>query len=85
MPGIVDWEPIYEMRDRIVDGGERVLRNLLDGLAEIGVDSEDPLQLLLATRRLGASTIEELFNAGEPDSGYPRGFKPVEPPIRSTG
>ena len=78
-PGIVEWEPIYEMRDRIVAGGERVFRNLLDGLAEIGVDIEDPLQLLLATRRLGASTIEELFNAGEPDSGYPRGFKPVEP------
>lgn len=78
-PGIVDWEPIYAMRDRIVAGGKRVLTNLLEGLAGIGVDTRDPLQLLLATRRLGAATIEELFNAGEPDSGYPRGFKPVEP------
>lgn len=78
-PGIVDWAPIYEMRDRIVAGGRRFLDNLLRGLAEIGVDTRDPLQLLLATRRLGASTIEELFNAGEPDSGYPRGFAPVEP------
>ncbi len=78
-PGIVDWEPIYAMRDRIVAGGKRVFANLLEGLAGIGVDTRDPLQLLLATRRLGAATIEELFNAGEPDSGYPRGFKPVEP------
>lgn len=78
-PGIVDWDPIYEMRDRIVAGGRRFLDNLLRGLAEIGVDTRDPLQLLLATRRLGASTIEELFNAGEPDSSYPRGFAPVEP------
>jgi methylmalonyl-CoA mutase cobalamin-binding subunit len=78
-PGIIDWEPIYEMRDRIVDGGRRVLKNLLSGLERIGVDIKDPLQLLLATRRLGAPTIEELFNAGTPDSSYPRGFAPVEP------
>ena len=78
-PGIIDWGPIYEMRDRIVAGGERVFANLMTGLEKIGIDTRDPLQLLLATRRLGASTIEELFNAGEPDSGYPRGFAPVEP------
>ncbi len=76
-PGIIDWDPIYAMRDRIVEGGRRMLRNLLAGLAEIGVDTQDPLQLLLATRRLGASTIEELFHAGVPDASYPRGFEPV--------
>jgi methylmalonyl-CoA mutase cobalamin-binding subunit len=78
-PEIIDWEPIYAMRDRIVAGGEKFLANILAGLGEIGVDVRDPLQLLVATRRLGASAIEELFNAGEPDSNYPRGFAPVEP------
>ncbi|MBS1676541.1 MAG: cobalamin-dependent protein [Actinobacteria bacterium] len=78
-PEIVDWAPIYAMRDRILAGGRRVFENILKGLAEIGVDTKDPLQLMLATRRLGAATIEELFNAGEPDPGYPRGFAPVEP------
>lgn len=78
-PGIVDWAPVYGMRDRIVAGGRRVFDNIVAGLAEIGVDTEDPLQLMLATRRLGAATIEELFHAGEPDPSYPRGFAPVEP------
>lgn len=78
-PEIIDWGPIYEMRDRIVAGGRQVFENILAGLAGIGVEVEDPLQLLLATRRLGASAIEELFHAGVPDSGYPRGFAPVEP------
>lgn len=78
-PDIIDWQPIYEMRDRIVAGGEQVFQNILRGLRELGVDIRDPLQLLLATRRLGAETIEELFNAGVPDSSYPRGFAPVEP------
>ncbi len=78
-PEIIDWEPIYEMRDRIVAGGRQFFQNLIQGLEKIGIDTKDPLQLLLATRRLGAGTLEELFNAGEPDAGYPRGFKPVEP------
>lgn len=78
-PGIVDWNPIYEMRDRIVAGGRQVLKNLLSGLERVGVDIEDPLQLLVATRRLGAPAIEELFHAGTPDPHYPRGFAPVEP------
>jgi methylmalonyl-CoA mutase cobalamin-binding subunit len=76
-PEIIDWRPIYEMRDRIVTGGRQVFRNLLEGLVKIGVKTDDPLRLMLATRRLGASTIEQLFHAGEPDSSYPRGFKPV--------
>ncbi len=78
-PDIVNWEPIYAMRDRIVAGGRKVFANILKGLAEIGVDTEDPLQLMIATRRLGAPAIEELFHAGEPDPNYPRGFAPVEP------
>ena len=76
-PDIIDWRPIYEMRDQILDGGRQVFRNLLEGLGKIGVKTDDPLQLMLATRRLGAGTIEDLFHAGISDSSYPRGFKPV--------
>ena len=39
--------------------------------------ARDPLQLAVATRRLGAARIEELYGVGEPDSAYPRGFVPV--------
>src|SRR5712692_6357435 len=76
---LIDWRPILETRDRILEGGRRVFDKILAGLGELGVDIRDPLQLLLATRRLGGSKIEELFGAGEPDSGYPRGFKPIVP------
>jgi methylmalonyl-CoA mutase cobalamin-binding domain/chain len=76
-PDIIDWRPIYQMRDLIIKGGRQVFRNLLEGLGKIGVNTRDPLQLMLATRRLGASAIEDLFHAGEPDSSYPRGFKPI--------
>jgi methylmalonyl-CoA mutase cobalamin-binding domain/chain len=75
--GLIDWDPIYDVRDRILEGGRRVFKKLISGLAELGVDTKDPLQLLLATRRLGGSKLEELFGAGEPSSDYPRGFEPV--------
>jgi methylmalonyl-CoA mutase cobalamin-binding subunit len=74
---LIDWRPAQELAERIKVAGERVLERLLDGLGSFGVDRRDPLQLLLATRRLGAARIEELYGVGEPDSAYPRGFVPV--------
>lgn len=74
---LIDWAPVYEVRDRLLDGGRRMFTKLLSGLADLGVDTKDPLQLLLATRRLGGSKLEELFGVGEPSADYPRGFEPV--------
>ncbi len=75
--GVVDWRPIEALRDRMLEGGRRVFANMITGLRELGVDVEDPLQLLLATYRIGAAKLEELFHAGNPDPAYPRGFEPV--------
>jgi methylmalonyl-CoA mutase cobalamin-binding subunit len=74
---LVDWRPVFETRDQIVQGGRAFFAKLMDGLALLGVDTRDPLQLILATRRIGGSRLEQLFGVGEPDSLYPRGFKPV--------
>ena len=74
---LIDWRPVHALRDRILEGGRRVYASMLTGLAALGVDVDDPMQLLIATKRLGASRIEELWGAGEPDPGFPRGFRPV--------
>ncbi len=76
---LIDWRPVDALRDRIVEGGRRVYERVLQGLAALGVDTADPLQLLVATRRLGAARIEELYGAGPPDSDFPRGFRPLVP------
>jgi methylmalonyl-CoA mutase cobalamin-binding subunit len=76
---LIDWRPVYALRDEILAGGRTVYRNLLDGLELLGVDTGDPLQLLVATKRLGAAAIERAFGAGEADSSYPRGRRPVVP------
>ena len=74
---LIDWRPAQELAERIRVGGETMFRRLLEGLASLGVECRDPLQLLVATRRLGAARIEELYGVGDPDSTYPRGFVPV--------
>ncbi len=76
-PEIVDWRPIEALRDRMLDGGRQVYANMMAGLSGLGVDIDDPLQLLLATYRIGAAKLEELFHGGTPDPSYPRGFEPV--------
>ncbi len=78
-PDLIDWRPVTELRDRILEGGRRYYSNLLAGLDALGVDVRDPLQCILATRRIGGSKLEELFAAGDRDDSYPRGFAPVVP------
>ncbi|HEY1854907.1 MAG TPA: cobalamin-dependent protein [Solirubrobacterales bacterium] len=74
---MIDWRPVYAIRDRIIAGGRQVYANMLEGLAGLGIDIDDPLQLLVSTRRLGAERIEQLWGAGPADPEYPRGRAPV--------
>jgi methylmalonyl-CoA mutase cobalamin-binding subunit len=74
---VVDWAAIEAMRDRLVVGGRAFFAAALQGLAGAGVDTSDPARLLLVLKRLGADRCEELFGAGEPDAGFPRGRRPI--------
>jgi methylmalonyl-CoA mutase cobalamin-binding domain/chain len=73
----IGWAQIEELRDRLVAGGRAFFRSAMEGLAGAGIDTTDPAQLLLVLKRLGANRCEELFGAGEPDAGFPRGRRPV--------
>ena len=76
---LMNWLPVIELRDKILQGGRQYYSNLMGGLESLGVDVRDPLQCILATRRIGGGKLEELFGVGEPDDNYPRGFAPVVP------
>jgi methylmalonyl-CoA mutase cobalamin-binding subunit len=74
---MIDWRPVDELRDKIVAGGRQVYERMLTGLRGLGVNTRDALELLIATKRLGAARIEELWGAGPSDASFPRGFVPV--------
>ncbi|HSS34313.1 MAG TPA: cobalamin-dependent protein [Solirubrobacterales bacterium] len=74
---VVDWGRIERLRDQLVAGGRRFFTAAIEGLGSAGIDVHDPAQLLLVLKRLGSSRCEELFGAGAPDEGFPRGRRPV--------
>ena len=61
----VDWPHIEGLRDRLVQEGRRFYENVIEGLADLGIDTEDPMQLLLVLRRMGGAEIERRFGVGE--------------------
>lgn len=61
---LVDWPVVETMAARMVAGGRIFAANLLAGLAEQGIDTNDAAQLLLAIRRIGPRGLEAAFGPG---------------------
>jgi len=74
--GIFDDTEILKLRDVLVENGRKFFENILKGLPDMGVDIQDPLQIMLAITRLGGGKLEEMFHPGERDSSRYRGFVP---------
>lgn len=64
---LIDFAEIDETAGRLVAGAQRFSARVLDGLAEAGIDTGDPAELMLALRRIGPRRIEAAFGAGAPD------------------
>ncbi len=71
-----DETKINELRRVLATNGLKFFQNTLKGLSEMGIDINDPLQLLLAVRRLGGARLEEMFHPGERDSSKYKGIVP---------
>ncbi len=65
------------LAERLLEGGRRFHDAVLAGLSASGVEVDDPLQLLLALRRIGARRLEERYGPGEPDPDSVRGRRPL--------
>jgi methylmalonyl-CoA mutase cobalamin-binding subunit len=61
---VFDWTKVEAMADVLVAGGRRFADAAMKGLAERGVDTEDPAALMLAVRRMGPKRMEALFGPG---------------------
>jgi methylmalonyl-CoA mutase cobalamin-binding domain/chain len=73
----IDWSSLEAQRDVLVEGGQRFFRALMTGMASGGVNTGDPVEFMLVLKKLGAVKAEEFFGAGELDSSFPRGRRPV--------
>jgi methylmalonyl-CoA mutase cobalamin-binding domain/chain len=77
MERTIDWSFIEAQRDILVQGGRRFFGALMSGMAAGRINTADPLEFLLALKKLGAVRAEEYFGAGDVDAFYPRGRRPV--------
>ena len=75
----INWPAIEALSARLIEGGRRFYDNLMNGFGDLGVDLEDPMQLLLLIRRLGATELESRFGAGELPTADTETYQPVVP------
>lgn len=74
---LIDLVQVDAMAERLVAGARLFAGRVLTGLADIGIDTNDPAALMLALRRIGPKRIEAHFGAGAPDAAAWGGRKAV--------
>jgi methylmalonyl-CoA mutase cobalamin-binding subunit len=76
---IVDFRPVERLKARLVQDGQVFRDRALAGLAQMQVDVRDPIEILLALRKIGGAKLEDLYGVGEPDAELTGGRTPVVP------
>ena len=77
---VTNWQSLEIRSQELVKNGNKFFDNLMNGLSELGADIKDPLQLLLAVRRLGPSQLEQSFGVGTPtEDPLFDGYEPLVP------
>ena len=74
---LIDLEKVDAAADKLVEGGRRFKDNALRRFDEVGIDTENRLELLLAIRRSGARRLERWFGPGQVDEAEIGGRRPL--------
>lgn len=75
----INWDFYETITARLIENGRVFYDNLMNGFVELGVDVEDPLQLLLTARRIGGLEIENRWGAGDLPKTDRETYKPILP------
>lgn len=64
---LIDWTPIIEMKDVMVAEAKRYFANAMNALREAGIDTEDPLEMLLMLKKFAPQRLESAFHSSTVD------------------
>lgn len=64
---LVDFSPIVEMKDVIVREAKIYFKNAMEGFREAGIDTEDPLEMLLMLKKFQPQKLESAFHSSTVD------------------
>ena len=73
---LMNWEPIETMSDLMVEKGTKFFNNVMLGFEEAGVDTRDPLQMIMVLKRFNPVKFEQSFHPSNQEFGC---FKPYCP------
>ncbi|MFT5114742.1 MAG: methylmalonyl-CoA mutase cobalamin-binding domain/chain [Parasphingorhabdus sp.] len=65
MQPLIDVQEAENLAEKILIGGRQFHANVLNGLAQSGIDTGNPFEMLLAMRRIGARKLEKLYGPGK--------------------
>jgi methylmalonyl-CoA mutase cobalamin-binding subunit len=66
LKALFDWHEAELLARRIVKAGKKFKKSVLSALAEGGVDTQNPFEMFLALRRVGAKRLEAYYGPGNP-------------------
>ena len=75
----INWPVLEAEAATLAREAAMFLANVKRGLAARGTDIDDPLQVMLALRQLGAARIEREWGVGERCDDFAHGRRPVKP------
>jgi len=58
-----NFEPLEKMRDVMAEEGRKFFENVLEGFKEAGIDTEDPLELLMVLKNMNPIRFEQMFHS----------------------
>jgi len=79
---LYDETPADKIADTLIEAGTRFYHRVLEAFTDRGIDCHNPLEMLLAMKRMGARRLEALYGPGPLDSHSPKSrLATVETPV----
>lgn len=66
---MIDFTPIEQLSDLLIEKGQKFFHNVLDSFREAGVDIEDPLQMIMMLKRFNPVKFEQSFHPSVAETG----------------
>lgn len=68
--GLIDWKPIEDLRDKVIEFSDKMFNNMLDGLKEAGVDITNPIEIMCVLKSMDPSALERMFHPSIVNDGH---------------
>ena len=68
---LIDWTPILKMKDVMVAEARRYFENAMNAFRAAGIDTEDPLEMLLMLKKFAPQRLESAFHSSTVDGQNP--------------